>query len=264
MIERAPSFTARLGRSAAPLLPLLLLLGALAPACGRSPVAGVEGELCGSDNDCSSGLVCDRRVCIALDRLDASADATTHAGVLFAVLLLEQWDGPSGAQIAELGRFVSDLSTVLAPYYAFWASSDTEARFGRVDTSTDPLDFAAGSTVTTLTLDRQEALYTATADVLYLPLVYSDASVSLNFDMPLHGGHMAIAVGAGDGHGSTGSLQLDGALRESDAHNLMITRDGQTFSLYDVLRDEPLTVDTDSDGVPDAWSLSWVGTAEIE
>lgn len=228
--------------------------------CGRSPTGGQEGELCGADSDCAAGYVCNRSVCQFLEGRDGGG--LPREGLFLVVLELDTWTGPSDeGQLRQLGQFVSDLSTILTPYYGAHALTETQLQFGQVLRGSDPLVLDHARTVTSMLMRRSGTTYLADQDELLVPVYYSDDSVALAFDMPLRDATIRFDFDNSFQFGATGDVSLAGALRAADAEQLSVTQGGQTFTLFDVLRSEPLDADTDFDGLSDAWTMSWIGTA---
>jgi hypothetical protein len=236
-----------------------LVLAFVLMGCGRDPAGGQEGELCGADSDCAVGYACDRSVCQFLAGRNGGA---VRPGLFFVVIELDTWTGSTGdGQLYQLGQFISDLSTVLTPYYGAHAMSESQLRFGSVDRAADPLGLDETQSVTALPMRRSGTRYLADQEQLLLPVYYSDATVSLAFDMPLRDATLRFVFPDGFRRGSVGTVSLGGALRAETASRLVVQQGGQTFTLFDVLRGEPLDADTDFDGRSDAWTMSWIGSA---
>jgi hypothetical protein len=237
-----------------------LVLALALSGCGRDPVGGQEGELCGADRDCAAGYVCNRSVCQFL--AGRHGGGQPRAGLFFVVLELDTWTGPADSgQLGQLGQFVSDLSTILSPYYGAHAMSDTQLKFGLVDRDADPLLLDEEATVTALLMRRSGRLYLADQERLLVPVFYRDDSVALAFDMPLRRATIRLDFDDGFQPGARGAVSLTGALRADEAQELTVYQSGQTFTIYDVLRGEPLDADTDFDSLSDAWTMSWIGRA---
>ncbi len=237
---------------------LIVALSAL--GCGTDPAAGQEGELCGADGDCAVGSICERSVCRFL--VGQNAGPRAREGLFFVVIELESWTGQSQeGQLRQLGQFVSDLSTVLSPYYGGHATSETQLRFGRIDATREPLLLDESRATTAMLMRRSGSTYLADQDTLLVPVFYSDDSVSLAFNMPLTDATIRFDFDEGFQPGSVGAVSLSGSLRADDAELLSVEQGGQTFTLFDVLRSEALNADTNFDGIPDAWTMSWLGTA---
>lgn len=228
----------------------------VASGCGRTPLGGLEGEYCSTDSDCIEGLLCERSVCLGLE------DGTSQRAGLFLVgLRFLQYTGSGEEQLAQLGGFIADLSSARFPYYAAHALSETSLNFGLADNSTSLVVLDMTNSITSLSLRRTQAGWTTDNGTISLPVVFSNDEVTLDVNIPLVDAFMTfdfetqLAQGIGNG-------ELIGNFRAVDAENLFITSGGNSFTLFDLLRNEELTVDTDFDGVPDAWALSWTLRAE--
>lgn len=224
-------------------------------SCGRTPLGGLEGEFCAADFDCIEGLVCERSVCLALE------EGPDRPGLFFVGIKLMTYTGWGEEQLRELGVFISELSQARFPYFAGHAISATQLNFGMADRSLDPVMLDVENTITSLTLQQSAQGYMTDEDLIILPVVFSNDDVALDIDLPLVNAFLQFDLSIQLGEGTTNG-QLLGNLRAVDAENLLITAGSDTFTLFELLRQETLTVDTDFDGVPDAWAVSWTVRAE--
>ena len=218
-------------------------------------MAGLEGEFCAADFDCIEGLVCERSVCLALE------EGPSRPGVFFVGIQFTSYTGAGEEQLRELGVFISELSQARYPYFAGHAMSENQLNFGMADRAVDPVMLDTANTITSLTLQQSMQGYRTDEDVIILPIDFTNDDVSLDIDIPLVNAVVQFDLNAQLVDGSANGL-LYGDLRAVDAENLIITAGSDTFTLFELLREEMMTVDTDFDGVSDAWSLSWAVRAE--
>lgn len=219
-------------------------------------MAGLEGEFCVVDTDCDDPMICERRVCMVVQQ-------PLRESLFFAVLRLEDWLGPpESGQLQQYGQFVSDLSTELFPYYGAEAPSENWLLFGMVDPSLQLWELSEEQTVTEVAMSSYLGQYIIEDVDLMIPVVYSDANVQIDFEMPLVDSVLEIELDNTE-IGTIGEVWLEGALRAVDAETLWVTSGDETFTVFDVLRVDPLDADTNGDGIEDAWTMTWMGTAEL-
>ncbi|MBN1947298.1 MAG: hypothetical protein JW797_16635 [Bradymonadales bacterium] len=244
---------------------LLVLSTFLATGCGETPSAGLEGEYCTKDNDCSQELeamVCERQVCLPLSLFDRPPQ---REGLFFAVLTLGTWEGATSGNLPRVGQFITDLSIQLFPYYAVHAQSETQLRFGMVDYTADPIVLDPDHLVTQLPLQQMGTTsYYSSDGTLLLPVFYRDQSTILEFYLPLMEVELSLSLPDLTYGGTPGEVSLTGYLRAADAMDLWITTNGDSYTLFDVLRNDPMDVDSDGDEVYDAWWMRWRGEAIVQ
>lgn len=242
---------------------VVLTASGLLASCGRTPLGGLDGEFCAADSDCIEGLVCERSTCLSVDA------APLRSGVFFVGLRLiefqydvvfDEFGQPDSNQLIELGVFISDLSEARYPYYAGHAATESQLDFGMADRELDPVLLDASNPITSLTMRLGVSGYVTDTQTIILPVVFSNDEVNLDVDLPLVDAFLQFNL---QGSSENGNGLLMGSVRAVDAENLSITAGGDTFTLFDLLRQVDLNVDTDFDGVPDAWSMSWVVAAEV-
>ncbi|MCA9565186.1 MAG: hypothetical protein KC561_16930 [Myxococcales bacterium] len=234
---------------AAAALYLALLSGA---GCGVEPEAGLEGELCVYDDDCSTGLVCERRVCLSL----ASSDYVERDSEFFYGLVFTQYTGDGDDNLKRFGDFISDLSSAYYPYFVMEAPFAGELEFGKStavqgNVPNPPVQIDPLNTVSQLQYGVG-AEFSTEVGTIALPLLFQDATTQISFDLRLIQGRIVWQE-----FGDEISGELSGVLRAVDAENLTLVLDGSTVTLFEIIRGEDLTVDTDGDRIPDAWRLSW-------
>ncbi len=225
--------------------------------CAETPSSGLLGEYCVDTLDCSENLTCYRQVCVASAEESQVAERDS---LWFAGLRIENYIGQGEQQLLEFAGFIADLSSALYPYYAIEAHSESQLDFGVTNSGTDPVTISTNNTITSMTLGQDGNRQVASSENLLIPVIFSNNGVILDFDLPLTNAMIILDFGeTGDGPGAG---ELTGSLRAVDGENIFITSGEQTFSVFDLLRAEDLTVDTDGDGVEDAWELAWTITAE--
>lgn len=225
--------------------------------CAETPSSGLLGEYCVDTLDCSENLTCYRQVCVASAEENMVAERDS---LWFSALLFENYVGQGEQQLLEFAGFIGDLSSAMYPYFAVEAQTEDQLDFGITNRDTDPVTISTSNTITSMALGQDGTRQVASADTLLLPVIFSNNDVILDFDLPLTNAIIIIDFGTEDD--ATGSGELTGFLRAVDGENIFITSGSQTFSVFDLLRSETLTADTDGDGVEDAWELAWTITAE--
>jgi hypothetical protein len=236
----------------------------IASGCGVSPLGGLEGELCFTDDDCAAGSICEREACTTLGLGDTGF--VPREGLFFGGLRLETWAGslePESESLADFAGFITDLSEQLFPYYAVNAPDATRLEFGRAERNANPVVLSTDFTINVFSMEQDNTGFLVTDVTLMLPVFYSDDRVDVAFDMPLVQASIALSLGALE-PGARGGVTLSGALRADDALGLMIRREERDpVSLFVVIGNSPLDVDTDEDGVNDAWRMRWIGTTDL-
>ncbi len=243
------------------LLLSIFCLPLLSSACGTDPLAGLEGEFCEVDVDCEAGLVCERRVCQALAG-EQPDEVPEQRGEFFAGLRLQDYTGDQDTQqLRQFGQFLADLSRARFPYWVADAPTGGQVTFGRANLGTEPVSIDSAQSASTIAMSEvSEGNYAAQGDVS-IDVDFSDESVALNFVIPLRSAQLTMDFSAEPLHEATGTLS--GVLRSVDAENIQIVpANDAPFTLFQLIRNEPMTVDSDGDGINDAWSLGWSLTAE--